>query len=741
MLSLTHKRVVWLTVMLLSAGAPAAVIAQQDRGISGVVVGDDGVPIAAAEIVAGAPPRVSLTGRDGRFTIRAGDMDSIDIRVSAPGHAPTRLRVAPGSDPLRIVLTPTPLNLPGFQVTAAHGARDPLALTQSTSQLAGRSLEREQGSSLAETLRREPGVAVRFMGPAATMPVLRGLTGDRVLVLQDGRRSGDLAGSADDHGVTIDPLAAQRIEIVRGPATVMYGNNAMGGVVNVVSGDIPSSRTQSLQGVVAARTESAFPGAAGSARIVAPIAADLIVTARATGRSTDDMRMPRGFDGGQRLPNSDATSGGGALGIAHIGDHYTSGLVVRGHRFGYGLPLPAGADPVGLRGNRLEVGGRLEHTPRGGPVEVVSVDGSTQRYVHDEVDERGGDLLQRFRLDTRTVDLVARHRVAGEGAWGVSLLTRRYAAAGESALTPPADSRGVGLFVFQDLPITGGEGGMALLLGGRVDGYTVESRQTESFGPARRRSFRAASGAAGLRLPLAPGLTASLHAARSFRAPTVEELFSGSAHAGTGAVEFGNPDLRPEVGHALEASLRVRSTRMEARLSAHRNVIRDYVHLEAAGDTVVYGVPLPILRYTQSRATLQGLEASVEWAAMPTLVVGGMADYLHAGSADGTPLSYMPPPRLGLLLRWDDGRYNLGGDLHREFAQNRVGASDELPTPAHTIARLHAGIRIRAGGREHSITVRAENPTDSIHREATSRIKDFAPGPGRNLSVGYRLAF
>ena len=239
------KHRIIISFVLLIFGGVAAAQAQRPATVVGVVVDDSGSPVPSAEIVTGSPPRIVLTGRDGRFRFQPAGWDSVELRVSAPGHAPVRIRTALRDDALRIVLTRTPLRLPGFQVTATPGARDPLAVTQSTSQLAGGALEREQGSSLAETLRREPGVAVRFMGPAATMPVLRGLTGDRVLVLQDGRRSGDLAGSADDHGVTIDPLAAHRVEIVRGPATVMYGNNAMGGVVNVVSGDIPTSRAGS----------------------------------------------------------------------------------------------------------------------------------------------------------------------------------------------------------------------------------------------------------------------------------------------------------------------------------------------------------------------------------------------------------------------------------------------------------------------------------------------------------------
>lgn len=733
------RKSVGALILLLSIWS-SNLTAQTLARIRGVVMDGGGNAVDGAEIFVEASGAAVLAGRDGRFVVALPAGRVTGIRISAPGYAPERVSVAAGDDMVRVVLTQTPLSLPGLQVTATPSARDALSITQSTAQLAGRSLEREQASSIAETLRRQPGVAVRSMGPAATMPMVRGLTGDRLLVLQDGRRSGDLAGSADDHGVTIDPLAAQRIEVVRGPATVMYGNNAMGGVVNVVSGDIPDGGVHHAQGAVAAHSESAMPGGAVSGRVEAPIGNNWAVSARGTGRATDDVRIPRDPLLGTRLANTQASSTGGAVGIGRSGERTSGGVALRLHDFAYGLPLPPDADPVSLRGGRLEVGARLRHSPGAGRISAISVDGSSQRYAHDEVDDLSNSRLQRFELTTHTLDLVGRHTVGGEGAWGVSFLGKRYAAAGEAALTPPADSRGIGLFGFHELPLGGG-GAPTLMMGGRYDDYRIVSRRSERFGDGVSRRFGALSGALGVRVPLGGAISASVHAARSFRAPTVEELFSGAAHAGTGAVEFGDPALRSEVGHAIEATLRARTPRLDAQLSAHRNVIDDFVHLRAAGDTVVYGVTLPVLRYGQDRAVLQGVEGSLEWAVTPRVVIGGMGDYLHAATSDGTPLSYMPPPRAGILARWDDGRIALGGDVHHEFAQNRVGASDERPTPAHTILRLHAGLRLRFAGREHSFTLRGENLTNELHREATSRIKDFAPGPGRNISLGYRIVF
>ena len=182
-------------------------------------------------------------------------------------------------------------------------------------------------------------------------------------------------------------------------------------------------------------------------------------------------------------------------------------------------------------------------------------------------------------------------------------------------------------------------------------------------------------------------------------------------------------------------------SRWNGQLAAYRNTIAGYVHLASRGDTVVGGATLPVFTYAQSDATLRGVEGSLEWMARRHLVLGVSGDLLRADQEDGTPLSYMPPPRLGGMVRWDDGAFTLGGDVHHELRQDRVGAADELPTDAHTFLRLSAGVRVVRGGAVHSVTVRAENLTDEVHREATSRIKDFAPGPGRNVALLYRVFF
>jgi iron complex outermembrane receptor protein len=432
----------------------------------------------------------------------------------------------------------------------------------------------------------------------------------------------------------------------------------------------------------------------------------------------------------------------GSVGLGYVGDAVTGGAAVKAYDFAYGLPVPPGADPVSLRGRRWEASARGELSLELPLLTSLRMDATGQDYTHDELDERSGDVLQTFALRTRVLNAVSRQGRWGplsDGAWGASALFKEYVATGPAALTPPADSRGVGAFLFEEVALR--PGGAAFQVGARWDDYRIASHDTDKFGPARERAFQSLSGSIGVRVPLLPGASASASLARSFRAPTVEELFSRAAHAGTGAVELGNPELRAERGLGAEGVLRLQNRRWNGQVALYRNRIDDFVFLAARGDTTLYGVTLPVLSYAQDRAVLWGAEGSLEWAATRTFVLGAMGDHLHAEQANGTPLSFMPPPRLGGSARWDDGTFSLSTDVHRELRQDRVGAAAERPTPAHTILRFTAGARFDLGGVVHSITLRAVYLTDETHREATSRIKDFAPGPGRNLALLYRVLF
>jgi iron complex outermembrane recepter protein len=347
-----------------------------------------------------------------------------------------------------------------------------------------------------------------------------------------------------------------------------------------------------------------------------------------------------------------------------------------------------------------------------------------------------------FGLRTQTADVLLRQGAVGplaEGAWGASGLFRHYAATGEEQLTAPADSRSLGVFTFQELPLGGG--GAALQLGARLDRYAISSKDDPEFGPGVHRRFTAFSGSAGVTVPLAAGVSGGVSAARSFRAPTVEELFSDALHIGTASYEIGDASLEPEFSQGLDAVLRVVRPRMSGEVSMYGNVINNFVFFEERGDTTIDGTVWPVLAYVQDRASFVGVEGRIEWEAVPRWVLAVQGDVVRAQLRDGSPVPFLPSARVGGSARWDDGSRSAGLGVRHAFRQHRVALEYEVPTDAYTLLDMDVGYRVVRGGQVHSLSLRADNLMNVLYRDAASRIKDFAPNPGRNVSLLYRVHF
>ena len=714
----------------------------------GTVRDTAGAPLPNVRIVINEVGRSTTTGGDGTFVVRSLRPGTYHLDATLLGYAPTHTVVTipeSGADVrVEIVMRTTVLSIEGINVTASPASADPLNITQSTVELSGKALERSVGASVAQTLSAQPGLAVRYGGPGASTPVIRGLQGERVLVLENGQRASDLSSTSSDHGLSVDPLAATRIEVVRGPASLLYGNNALGGVVNVISTEIPTSVPTHAEGYVSAQGESVNPGGAVSAEVTWPLFGNWALTARGGGRNVDDTRI----GGGGTQENTFLRNAYGVGGLGYVGERVQGGVSFGGYRFRYGLPFAEDAEEAGvtIRGDRYDANGRLDVALADAGFTNLRVDGTAQWYGHDEV-EPEGEVGTRFNLNTQTAGVTARTLFGRfSGAVGVSGLFKQYAPEGEEALTPSADSRSGGVFVYQELPFaSSGERAPRLQMGARYDVYRVEADATADFPDVRDRSFNSFSGSVGLSVPLGDHLSASVSAARSFRAPTVEELFSDAFHHAAGTYDVGDPDLRTEINSGAEAVLRAQSERVNAQVAAFYNRIDNYITPVITGTRLVddegESVEVPEATYIQRDAELRGLEGQVEATVTPRIVLGAMGDLVLGDFVDGENLPYMPAPRLGGSARWDDGRRSLGVEYRHVFSQDRTFDAAELVTPAYDLLGVNAGLSIIRGGRVHSITLRVDNLLDERYRDAASRVKDFTFSPGRNVSLVYRLLF
>jgi iron complex outermembrane recepter protein len=741
--------------MLLVLGAlvaPADQAGAQGMPVmTGRVSESDGSPIISARVEIVELGRVVRSDAGGGWVVA---IDSIQLRrggtltiaVSQLGYKAQRVIVPLDGVPreVEILLEPLPVSLGEVQITAAPGQREPLAVAQSTTTISSRELERTMGATIGAALANQAGVATRWQGPAASSPVIRGMSGDRVLVLQDGVRSGDLASSAPDHAITVDPSAATRVELVRGPAALLYGNNAVGGVVNVISDDIPRWRPERASGSASFVVESGAPGGALSSEHLLAIGANAL-RVRAGIRLHDDVTAGRGWTD-RRLANTQSRSEFAAVGVSRPADRGVTGVAVRSYRFDYGLPVPSDAqqDAVTLSGERHEIVARAEKDGRGGLVAAYRFDASAQSYSHDESFTDGSvgtSLAVRTLTGGASLRTGARSGLR-DGAFGFGVYHRDNDVTGDQALTPPTGASGMGIYAFEERML----GAIRVPVGVRLDRFAISSRETERFGAVHSRAFTGLSGSIGVVAPLWRQASLAMTLARAVRSPTAEELFSQAGHTGTGAFEIGDPRLSAEITQGIDAVFRIERRGLALQLSAFATAVDGYIGLYPAGrDTVVADgaggmKSLPLFVVSQRRASFRGFDGSLETVVAPHVILRLTADGVIARDAAGEPLPFIPAARGAMGLRYEGGRASAGFDARHALRQARV-PEGELRAGAYSTVDLHGGVRMFAGGRAHSVNLRVSNATNALFRDASSRVKEFVPNPGRSIAVSYRLGY
>ncbi len=720
--------------------------------ITGLLRDSAGAPLSDVQVVVSSANRVALTDDRGEFLVRGLPAGTYHLDFARIGYAAQHqiVTLAVNGPDVRLIVTMrlSSVRLTSVNVTATPIGTDALNATQASIQLSGKELQRAISSSIGQTLSGEPGMSSRFNGPLANAPVIRGMTGERVLVLQDGERAGDLSSAAVDHLNAVDPSSAERIEVIRGPASLLYGNNALGGVVNVISSDIPTSIPKRVTGFAMGQGESVTPGGVASGGVTVPLSDRFAITARGGIRQFDDMRV----GGGGTQPNTNGRTNNFTLGGGFVGSSGSIGAVYRQMDFKYGLPHPEDEDAVRINGVRRMAALRSSINTGYAPIASLRVDGTAQWYTHGEL-EPSGMVGTRFALNTQTVNITGRTQFGrASGAFGVQGLFRQYTPTGDEAFTPGASNNNVAAYVYQEVPLARDATAAhapRVQVGVRYDQFALRTNPSNAdavvrFGAAQSRSFGNVASSVGLSVPLSEYVSVSANTSRGFRAPTVEEMYANGFHAAVGTFDMGNPNLKPEQSTGYEIGLRAQSARTFAQINSYYNLIDRYILPRAVGARDIGGNSVPLVNYVQANAKLYGIEGQVETQLVRHVVGGVMGDFTRALFRDGTGnLPYIPAGRLGGSLRYDNGHISTGADVRRVFNQPHVsGDALDVATNAYTMLNLNATwlFTVR-GSTVHSFTVRVDNVLDEQYRDATSRIKSFAFNPGRNLSAVYKLLF
>lgn len=672
------------------------------------------------------------------------------------------------------------------QEIVVTGIRD-LDVLAGTSVVSGEELQRDVRGQIGETLTRQPGVSATSFTPGASRPVLRGLQGERVRVLTDGIGSIDVSNTSADHAVTIDPLTAERIEILRGPAVLLFGSQASGGAVNVIDRRIPRSVPENgyhfdLTGALgSAADERSIGGAADGS-----LGGGLVLHVDGSFRKSDDLRS-----GGYvlspdlrqeqleiaeeereeghieeadealetanrrgRIPNTATEQKSVGAGLALIRDRFNIGVSVSRFDSDYGVPSRPGAEhhheegeegeapeegegehgaepvSIGLKQTRADLRGEFEFD--GSLFESVRVRAGHANYKHTEFEgDEVGTVFKSKGTEGR-VELVQRERNGWRGALGAQYLRRDFDAVGAEAFLPPNKTDQFGLFALQEFAA----GALNLEAAGRYERSSVRASSLDL-----RRTFNSFSAALGASREVAPRTKIGLNLSRTERAPAAEELFSNGPHIATQAFEIGNPGLRKEKNTGIEAYVRADRGPFEFSGTLFHNWFNDFIYESATGEEED---ELPVFVYLQNDARHWGFELEASARLFQTrgftFVADGVADYVRASVRKGDPLPRIPPLRLLGGLEAQSAR--LDGRVEVEWVadQNRTAAF-ETQTDGHTLVNASIAWKPFGEANETNIILSANNIFDVEARRHASFTKDYVPMAGRDFRLSVRTSF
>lgn len=626
---------------------------------------------------------------------------------------------------------------------------------------------RRQGT-LGATLDGLPGVHADTSGSGAVRPVVRGQTAPRVKVLSDGSEVMDASSISPDHAVTVEPLLSERIEVLRGPATLLYGGGAIGGVVNVVDRKIPTEvPAKGVDAEVEVRGATGTKERTGAAGITAG-SGDFAVRVEGLKRRSSDYRVPDWDE--SKLAGSYSESSQGTVGLSWIRPRGYVGVAFTALNSKYGLPghnheyeschphgthLHCGGHDdhdhgeeeeghdehghedhdhdhdhavpyVKLRSQRVDLRG--EYLDPFAGFEKVRFRGGLTDYQHDEIE--GGEVGTRFKnrgYDAR-LELTHKPWMGLHGVVGLQSSYSDFRADGEEAFLPRSKTRGTGLFVLEEYRL----GQWRFEAGARQDWQRVTPD-----GDLRESDKSATSLSAAAIWDFAPQYSLALSVSRSQRLPSAQELYADGVHLATNTYELGNPDLDKETSRNIDLTLRKHAGDTTFSVSAFHNRVRNYIY----ANTLDRYEDFRLIEYTQHDAEFVGVEGEIRHRFTNVLSAAVFGDYVRGKLTGGDGnLPRIPAARLGVRADAHWQRWSGGVEYYHVYRQDDI-ASYESSTPGYDMVNASLAYRTRLGAVDYEVYLRGTNLLDKLAYNHASFISRAAPLAGRSVLLGVRATY
>ncbi len=666
-------------------------------------------------------------GRHQVKTYRFGYSETMEI-VFVSGGSTTEITFQIAATPMAV----------GDVVVSGHRVHKDSTLENPDIVVADRKLRQNLGMTLAKTLENEPGMDHISMGPAPARPVLRGLGGDRLLILEDGERTGDLSATSADHAVSIDPMTTSRIEVIRGPEALIYGANALGGVINVVREAVPRSLPAKLSGSGTLQSESVNRGNAGALDIRIPVGS-IAIRSDFNFRNSEDVQTPEGI-----LKNTGIQTLNTSLGLSIIREWGYLGISGGFYDTEYGIPPdPSGGHPKGVDIEMLR-----QHVTTEGQYNLtlsmirhLFIKHQYSRYQHQEI-ESSGTIGMEFGVVTHNLSAILHFCECGPltnariGFWG----EHRDYASGGLTFTPTTRELSTAVYLYNEF-IRGRWSVNGTL---RFDAKSVnpdEDYFSRQAGHIRNRQFYGASWAVSGHYHMLPNFIFGATVMHTFRAPGVEELFSEGPHLAAYSYEVGNADLEKETGLGLEIFTEYEFDNGLIRISAFQNDLKNYIFPRNTGERSWRRADLFLYQYSGLHALMTGYEISGKWMLLPKFSISTQLQYVRGELVDeNLPIPRMPPLTGSIGLHYQNKSLSVILNSKGTERQNRIDEF-ETPTDGFLIHNLTIQYLLSKGGMLHTFSLTVENIADIKYRRHLNRVKDIMPEPGRNFRLLYKVFF